>query len=187
MLEFTKVFTKGQFVDIRDIKTIMRCKNIDYGHVCWWHMCVDFYSNMYCVSHVVDNIIDINVCDSNNRNRYTYFVEILRHTSSSHIVHYMLNNCYINEKSFNDYLRYHSCEDRNYFCECCPHKQFDKLTSYLTKVSLNRFKGYYNIEKYHDMMYIMLLIMKAQQKVPYVRSTLPSAIIKHLIIPFIYQ
>ena len=116
---------------------------------------------------------------------FNFFSKIIAHNYTPSIIHYMFNNGCINNKSFE--MHFGDFGKHIHFCDCCPHKRFDKLTRYLTKVSLNRFKGYYNIEKYHDMMYIMLLIMKAQQKVPYVRSTLPSAIIKHLIIPFIYQ
>ena len=187
MLEFTEVFTKGQHVGINDndIEIMMKCKNIDYGHVSWWTY-KDFYSNIQYVTHIVDNIIDINKYDNNNEHSFTYFTKILSYYNSSHTIHYVLNNGCVNEESFNIYQKLSSrIHDR--FCACCPHKLFDKLTSYLTKVSLNRFKGYYNIEKYYDMIYIMLLIMKAQQKLSHTGSTLPSAVIKHLIIPFIYQ
>ena len=184
MLEFTEVFTKGYDVDNEDIGTIMKCKNINFGHVNWTLFAGVFSDNIMCMVHIIDNIIDINVYGDNNIFAYTFFVKIIRFSKYPYVIHYMLNNGHVNNKSFeiyhsfsNDFnLHLRSCN----FCDCCPHKQFDKLTNYLTRVSLGKFTGYYNIEKYYDMMYTMLLIMKAQHK-------LPTTVIKHLIIPFIYQ
>ena len=34
-LEFKETFKEGQYVTLRDIPTIMQCKNIDFGHVSW--------------------------------------------------------------------------------------------------------------------------------------------------------
>ena len=186
MLEFTKVFTKGQYIDMNNIEMIKKCKNIDYGHT-YWTMHIRFYTDITFVTHVIDNIIDVNAHNDGDKNNNTYFIKILRYASDPRVLHYVFNNGYINEKSFDDYLKCDFYGHLKYFCRCCPRKQFDKLTSYLTKVSLNKFKGYYNIEKYYDIIYTMLLILKTQQKLPHIGSTLPSAVIKHLIIPFIYQ
>ena len=105
-------------------------------------------------------------------------------------MHYMVNNGCITKQAFKSDCGDASCCRHDNFCKCCPHKHFGKLVKYLTKVSLNKFKGYYNLEKYYDMIYTMLLIMKAQQRLTSTGSTgksLPNTIIKHLIIPFVYQ
>ena len=185
MLEFTDVFPKGYSMSYNTNKlkmgsmkeTVMKCKNIDFGHVSWVLEC----DNIEYMVHIIDNIIDVNVNDNNCEAYYSFFNKIMRFSTTPYIIHYMLNNGYINNKSFNDYYDCLRFTGRPIFCKCCPHKEFDKLTNYLTEVSFNRFKGYYNIEKYYDMAYIVLLILKVQSK------NLPSTIIKHLIIPFIYQ
>ena len=195
MLEFTKVFTKGQSMKKyrNHIETIMKCKNIDFGHVNWVDCSRQLYNEVECMIHIIDNIIDVNTHDYNHTQSYTFFAKILHYSCNTDIIHYMFNNGCINNESFRRYYEFLSSFNNLYrqaFCQCCPHKHFDKLTRYLTKVSLNKFKGYYNIEKYYDMMTTMLLILKAQQKMIHIRSTLPNlpiTIIKHLIIPFIYQ
>ena len=72
MLEFTQVFSKGQFVGYVDAKTIMKCKNIDFGHVDWMGD-VMFYSSTKCMVHIIDNIIDVNVYDNNDSSTFTFF------------------------------------------------------------------------------------------------------------------
>ena len=185
MSEFTKVFTKGaNMANHYDYSSIiMLCKNIDFSHVRWIHVHSSFYNDVQCMVHIIDNIIDINAHDNNDNRMYTFFTKIMQYSTSSYIMHYMLNNGYVNDDTFSIYSKYGYLDNTcNWHgsCKCCPNKRFDKLVNYLTMVSLNRFKGYYNIEKYYDMMITMLLILKAQQRVP-------SAVIKHLIIPFIYQ
>ena len=182
MLEFTEVFPKGYkvYTNSTRTRTIMECKNIDFGHVDWFAMSRSFYNNAKYMSHIIDNIIDINTHDNNLDNRYTLFGKIVCYSSTPSIVHYMFNNGRINDTTFEIYFRILQHVPHRSFCKCCPHKQFNKLTNYLTKVSLDKFKGYYNLEKYYDMIYVMLLIMKAQQR-------LPTSVVKHLIIPFVYQ
>ena len=179
MLEFTKVFYKGQIIGIDDVDAIIMCKNIDFGHVDWLGGAV-FYNDTKCMFHIIDNIVDVNVHDGGDDTMYTFFTKIIQYSIDLHIVHYMLNNSCINDESFELYFDLVAYTQHKQFCRCCPHKQFDKLANYLTKVSFGRFRGYYNIERYYDMLHTMLLIMKAQQK-------LPITVIKHLIIPFIYQ
>ena len=185
MLEFTEVFPKGHIMSKSKwggacLEMVMNCKNIDFGHVKWLHLDNSFYNEEKYMIHIVDNIIDFSVHDDNYRLSYTFFEKIVNHSRVPHIIHYMFNNGHINQRSFTPHYsrplhgRYHV------FCKCCPHKHFDKLVNHLTNVSLNKFKGYYNLEKYYDMLNIMLLILKAQHK-------LPITVIKHLIIPFIYQ
>ena len=113
--------------------------------------------------------------DGSTDSDYTFINKLLIYSSKPSILHYMLNNAYLNKKLF---------------CKACKrslnkfdHKvlcRFGSLISYLTRISLKKFKGFYNIEKYYDMIYTMLLIIKVQQR-------LPVTIIKHLIIPFVYQ
>ena len=186
MLEFTKVFPKGH--DMKDCwshkPTIMKCKNIDFGHVDWIDISPKFYDSTSCMVHIIDNIIDVNICDGHHKQAYTFFTKIIRYSNKPHIIHYMFNNGCINKESFTIYFNsriFDNDDNRHrHFCKCCKYKQFDELTSYLTKVSFNRFKGYYNIEKYYDILKVMLLVIKAQH-------VIPTTIIKHLIIPFIYQ
>ena len=162
MFEFTKVFAKGHIMDHDDVRSIMKCKNIDYGHTSWIIFSGVFANDVVCTTHIIDNIIDVNVYNHNNYHLHTFFVDIMYFNKNPYKTHYMLNNGYINNKSFEELFRWvgRTCEYK--FCDCCSHKQFDKLTDYLTKVSLGKFTGYYNIEKYYDVMYTMLLIMKAQ-------------------------
>ena len=177
MLEFTEVFLKRH--DMSNHKEIvMKCKNIDFGYAKWKKLDRDFYDNRSYMVHIIDNIIDVSAYDNNNPGLYTFFEKIIYYSTDSHIIHYMFNNGCINNKSFTPCFT--SSLGHHVFCKCCPRKHFDKLTYYLTAVSLNKFKGYYNLEKYYYMINIMLLIIKAQKN-------LPSVIIKHLIIPFIYQ
>ena len=182
MLEFTEVFPKGySMAKCDNLDIILKCKNIDFGHVCWNSLDDDdFYGNETYMFHIIDNIIDINTHDGRFVYLFPLFNKILRYSESPSIIHYMFNNGCVNDTSFKIYFDGYWNMSHKRFCECCPRKQFNKLTNYLTKVSLSKFKGYYNLEKYYDMLYIMLLIIKVQQK-------LPSVVIKHLIIPFVYQ
>ena len=188
MLEFTKVFIKGQCVNYYDIETIMNCKNIEFGYVNWDNLfCVSVHYNIDFMNHITNNIINVNAHDNDNIQSYTFFTRVIRYGQFSNMVHNMLNNGYINDESFEKYHSHDWLAECKIFCKCCPHKKYDKLVNYLTKVSLNKFKGYYNIEKYYDMIHTMLLILKVYPKLSHIEFTLPSTIIKHLIIPFIYR
>ena len=46
MLEFTKVFTEGQRVNLCDIETTMNCKNIDVGCVNGGYFVCNFCDNI---------------------------------------------------------------------------------------------------------------------------------------------
>ena len=181
MLEFTEVFPKDCIIINYPnyVETIMKCKNIDFGHTDWIVLSGILYDDVPCMVHIIDNIIDIDTHDNNRYTRYTFFGKVITYSRIPSVIHYIFNNGHINNKTFEIYFSGLQTYHHN-FCKCCPHKQFDKLTNYSTKVSLNKFKGYNNLEKYYDMLNIMLLILKAQQR-------LPTAVIKHLIIPFIYQ
>ena len=181
MLEFTEVFPKGcNMAKCDNLDIILKCKNIDFGHVCWCRLGSDFYDNKPHMFHITNNIIDINTHDNHSESMFPFFSKVVRYSKSISVIHYVFNNGCVNNESFEDYFESHWGFTHKQFCLCCPHKQFDKLTYYLTSVSLSKFKGYYNLEKYYDMLYTMLLILKVQQQ-------LPSVVVKHLIIPFVYQ
>ena len=180
MLDFTEVFTKGYNMDKRDYETIIKCRNINFGYTNWIYLDSSFYDEENYMEHIIDNIIDINVDDNADMGQYSLFVKIIHYSRNPLVIHYMFNNGYVNYSCFENYFGKLCYTYHKSYCKCCPHKQFDKLVNYLTKISLNKFKGYYNIEKYYDMMTTMLLILKTQR-------LLPTAVVKHLIIPFVYQ
>ena len=185
MLEFTEVFTLGQCVDRYSIYTIIKCKNIDFSHVAW---IFDIFDDEQAIYHITDNIIDINAAeyDIPGYPSYTLLEYIIRNTTSCNItvgnrqaLYYLLNNGCINNDTFTFYNddKYNDDEYNDGHLTLSKYKY---LVKYLTDTSLGKFKGYYNIKRYYDMVTTMLLILKAQQ-------WLPSTIIKYLIIPFIYQ
>ena len=168
MLEFTKVFPKGTRVIISSTEEIMKCKNIEFDHVCW---STDIFKNFELVCHITDNIVDVNVIEYeiNRCLSHTLLGNIINYSKHDDIcIEYVLNNGHINSETFDS------------LDECGEYSQHRHLVEYLTKISLNRFTRFYNIDKYYDTATIMLLIIKTQQR-------LPSAIIKHLILPFVYQ
>ena len=151
MLNFEDTFTEGHEITDSDVPTLMQCINIKYSHTEWTY---DIYRNIKIVQHVVDNIVDINDIE------YGY---INKNTISN------INNINI------------CCGPLLQSSMVTPKtRTVGKFVDYLTDVSLDKFTGFYNVEKYHYMINTMLLIIKKQQR-------LPPAIVKHLIIPFIYQ
>ena len=174
MLEFTQVFEEGYEISTKDIPNILKCKNIDFGHVLWPDAYYsDFYSDYQLISHIIDNIIGVNVRDNNCVTRTTLLGKICYGEIIKSILSYILNNGYLGNLSFEIVNNIFDIDNDIY-------TQSNKLSNYLTIVSFNRFKGYYNLEKYYYITHTMLLVMKAQH-------VLPRTIIKHLIIPFIYQ
>ena len=178
MLEFKQAFPKGSYVhhNYNNIQTILKCKNIAFDHIDWFGDDRSAYNNVDLMFHLIDNIVDIDVTDRGSVLCFTFFTKIIRYTNNLAIIHHLLNTRCIQHSYFGQLGNY----QRQVRCVCCQNKHFDKLVNYLDSVSLSKFKGYYNLEKYYDMLYIMLLVMKAQRR-------LPTAIIKHLIIPFIYH
>lgn len=177
MDNFEITFYKGQRLTYIDVPFILKCTSIDFGHVYWPH---NLYGEKSCINipllmHLIDNVIDINVCDNNNKYYHTLFTGIINFAHKSNR-RYMLNNRGISITSFESMY--------NYPYNCLIHKKFYKklegLVIYLTSISLNKFTKFYNIHKYHDTINTMLLIIKVQ-------TILPSSVIKHLIIPFVYQ
>ena len=176
--EFKEAFPQGHNLTINDISTVMKCKNIDFGHVNWHRYMPDFFSKvvMYdtnLLTHLTHNIIDVHVNGDNKRSYYSFIggVYVFCDTTA---FEYVINNRYINNEFFdkmNSGTRI--IYDNRY-------KKLKELMYYLTDVSLNKFPGFYNIEKYYDMIYIMLLVTRVQ-------TILPKSIVKHLIIPFVYQ
>ena len=179
-LEFKETFEKGQSVKFNDIPTIMQCKNIDFGHVDW--AIGSMYSgvlvnNTNFMAHLVDNIVDITVHDNNNPACYSFMCNVVAHSNET-VFKYVINNRCVNNELF-------ACIDK----ECMPYlcyqyvniiQNLSKWLTHLNNTSLYKFTGYYNLEKYHYMIPIMLLVTRVQ-------TVLPKCIIKCLIIPFIYR
>ena len=174
MLEFKEVFSQGHMLESTDVSLILQCKNIDFGYVGWR---IDgMYNNENLMYHIIDNVIDVDIHENNDTTYLTLFCKILHFCKNPIITHYMLNNGYISNETYNKKrMVKHYC-----YNQCCTRKYYNKQLDYLTSISLNKFKGYYNLEKYYNILHVMLLVMKSQKK-------LPSSVIKHLIIPFIYQ
>ena len=188
-LEFREAFVKGHPLSSIDIPLILQCKNIDFGHVSWPHYATrDYYDNKQLMYHVIDNIVDINIRDENLEYRLSLLSKICTTDTyvNDDIYNYVMNNGCVNNLTF---ILFKKCEG-NHIAKYDSTIRFGNLVSYLTRVSFDRFRGYYNIEKYYYMIHTMLLVMKAQQMVSVkgqVWYSLPNTIIKHLIIPFIYQ
>ena len=176
MLEFTEVFQYDQHITKSDIPTIMKCKNIDFGHVNWFGglFSAKPTTDYNFMEHLANNIIDINVHDNNTTDFHTFMTGVADMGNPKLLI-YMINNRWLSNRDF--------CVTPGYKCyiENRPKlQQSKKLVNYLTNVSLGKFEGYRNTEKYYNMIHTMLLIMKVQKKVP-------TSIVKHLITPFIYQ
>ena len=175
MLEFKEVFKQHQAMSRRDIPTIMRCHNIDFSHVNWFAGLFGaiLNSNTEFMKHLVNNVVDINVYDNNNSLHNTFSSGIIRY-SNNFTLRYMLNNRFLTNNDLSNTQKWIHCRDD------CYVSQSIKIISYLTRISLSKFTGFCNTEKYYYMIHTILLIMKVQKMVPIL-------IIKHLIIPFIYQ
>ena len=178
LIEFKEAFSKGHKIIMSNIPLILQCKNIDFGHVDWFHYLrsfTSFYDDEQLMMHIIDNIVDLSVQDGSIKSTYTFIHKIITYSTKQSILYYLFNNGYLHKKLFSvmhdKMLTKFDCKILN---------KFASLIRYLTDVSLGKFEGFYNIEKHYYMVTTMLLILKTQQQ-------LPSAIIKHLIIPFIYQ
>ena len=177
MLQFKEVFYKGQWLCIEDMPTVMLCENIDFGHTSWPYS-AHMYNDTKLMIHIINNIIDMNTHDNYSLYSYTLFNKIMTYSTTPSIIQYLLNNHCITTKLFTSpnflVTDIASTYSRKLY------KQSHKLVNHLTIISFGNSTGYYNIEKYHYILHIMLLVTKAQK-------IIPSAVIKHLIIPFIYQ
>ena len=159
-----------------DIPTILKCKNIDFGHVDWQRISHrNYFSDERLMIHLVDNVMDADVHDNNNRDYFTFVLKVCCYTKDRSMRECMLNNCGVTNSSYAK-IDKHANDVRKYKW----HNKYKQLVRYLTDVSLNRFTKYYNIIKYYDVIYLMLLIIKVQRKVP-------KIVVRHLIVPFIYQ
>ena len=170
MLEFTEVFPRGAYVT--NIDDIRKCGNINFSHVKW---SLGIFQNHSIVCHIVDNILDINAWEYQSR-EHTLLDNIIRagfsHEQIKRSVNYMMNNGYVNIDTFNVVHRL----GRIYVVL----NRYKNLVIYLTTISLGKFTKFYNVEKYYDTMIVMLLVLK-------VHKVLPKNVIRHVIIPFIYQ
>ena len=185
-LEFREAFVKDCIISFTNIPLVLQCRNIDFGHVLWPSCaCRNYYNNEQLMFHIIDNIVDVNVRDNNILDGFTLFDKIYieekyanigSNNNNKNIIKYFMNNGCINNLTFTIFKVNFDNRLNKYQSVI----RFGNLVNYLTGISFDRFRGYYNIEKYYYMIHTMLLIMKAKQK-------LPNTIIKHLIIPFIYQ
>ena len=192
ILEFREVFVKDCMMLYSDISLILQCKNIDFGHVSWPHyMYKQYYDNKQLMFHIIDNILDINTKDHNLEHGLVLLSKICTediwsNPNNNDIVKYAMNNGCLNNFTFVNFNATHQRRISKYHSIV----RFGKLVGYLTIISFDRFKGYYNLEKYYYIIHTMLLIMKAQQRLSakgQLNYSLPNTVIKHLIIPFIYQ
>ena len=133
-------------------------------------------NNTEFMIHLVDNIIDVTVHDNNN-NEYKSFIANVVYFSDMKILKCVINNRCINKATLiiKEDLWYNVEYDKTLLLN-----KLLQLINYLDDVSLNRFIGYYNLEKYYHVIPMMLLVIKVQ-------TVLPKCIIKYLIIPFIYR
>ena len=197
MLEFTQVFNKGHMLKITNICTILKCKNIEFDHVYWE---TKIFGDVELMQHIIDNIVDINVREYYNGASYTLLQNIIRlispyygYNNSTLIttINYALNNGHISVRGF-DGIR---SDDTKIVARM---SKFRNFVNYLTTISLNRFTKFYNIQSYYDTCKTILLIIKVQSignikqsnhrlSKGGVLTSLPSTVIKHLIIPFVYQ
>ena len=177
-LEFTKIFNKGQLVTDDDIPIIMQCKNIDYGHVFWnihFMFTHVFVNNVDFMIHLTNNIIDVSI-HGNNKSTFHSFISGIVMRGNKTTLKYVINNRYVNK----ELITYIESKCMMSLYQQSMIGNLRKLLKYLNNTSSDKFTGYYNLEKYHYMIPIMLLVTKIQ-------TVLPKCIIKHLIIPFIYR
>ena len=184
MLEFKEVFPRGTVISTKNENDILNCKNIDFNHCEWTY---NVLSNYTVLCHIVDNIVNINANEyilnklshvphisHISRTLLRNITEIVtRDNTNIKLINYILNNGHVTSDTL---------DVRNicgYQTEIMLRK-YANLVIYLTKVSLSKFTGFYNIEKYYYMINTMLLILNTQK-------VLPKNIVKHVIVPFIYQ
>ena len=201
MLSFKETFKKYLAVGLNDRSMIMACKNIDFGCVMWTD---SIFTDNDLVFYIIDNIVDINAKERGNGS--TLLQNIIFHIRLSEDcsiydsklqISYLLNNGHINISTLQCYSSGHidditirrKCYKCDNIAKYIPkvHNYVD-LIDYLTRISLGRFTKFYNIEKYYDTCTTMLLIIKAQSKDNTMTNRkLPPSIMKHLILPFVYQ
>ena len=178
-LEFTEVFKRGYMITDISIEILLKCKNINFSHNLWSYPII---RREYVVKYIVDNIVDINMVEYSYEST-TLLSNIIGSNDLSNTTEsivYVLNNGYIDNNTFTC-TNYYKC---SHFLD-----RYKWLVKYLTKVSLDRFTRFYNIEKYYDTCTSILLIIKVYQKLSNDGHNrwLPSNIIKHLVLPFVYQ
>ena len=182
MLEFKEVFPMGSRITSDDVSSVMQCKNIDYGHVGWDigrnHHCgyYNLYNSKQLMLHLINNVIDVNVHDNNDEELYTLLSKVMVYCSEPKIIHYMLNNGGSNICSFDAF--YVPLNFVN--CKCCVGKYYKGLITCLSNGSLDKHLKFYNLQEYYYLIHTLLLVVKVQR-------VLPGVIVKHVIIPFVYQ
>ena len=191
--EFTQIYQKGYMITLNDVDTIMKCKNIDFGHVTWPS---SFFNDTDVICHIVDNIVDVNVVEHTSKICYSYTLlqNIYNYVRDNQSIiynwdmigiYYLLNNGHVNEDTFVFMDNYgYIYETNNPLTKIL--NQYKCFVEYLVNLSMNKFTRFYNVEKYYDTCVIVLLVIKRYQKLG-TNKWLPTSIIKHLILPFIYQ
>ena len=190
MLEFKEVFTYGHVMSEYSITLMMKCKNIDFSHTSWEMSIFDYTTVVY---YIIDNITDIDVIEYQEPHCHSYTllqniicrIEVVGiNENYNKMLNYLLNNGYIGNNTFT------FLNQRRYRRIVTPLIKYIHLVKYLTNTSLGRFTRFYNIQKYYDIITTMLLIIKVYQKLSctgVALTSLPPVIVKHLILPFIYQ
>ena len=181
MLEFTKVFPLGNSITKDDADVVMRCKNIKFDHMFWT---IDNFNNVELMYHVIDNIVDINVLEyqSSGHGSFSLLENVLVYADNDKcalLVHHIFDNGCINSDTLNLLT-----EDIHDYVD--DMQEYINLVNYLTRTSLDRFRGFYNIINYYDTCIVLLLVMKRYSKMVTTRW-LPSNVIKYLVLPFVYQ
>lgn len=195
MLQFNETFNKGHEITKSDAPLIMKCTNINFEHTKWKPVKNDytyFYEDHDLIKHIIDHVVDINKHDNDDYKRSTLMEKIVQ-LNDLKLFEYVLNNGYININSLNIhkykiYGRYYRMINQTIYN--MKNKCFDdlkKFVLFLDKVSFGQFKGYYNLLEHNYIMFIMLLVIKVIKKSNTNMYCLPLPIIKHKIIPFIYQ
>ena len=181
MLDFRDVFSKNHQMTSENIPAIMKCKNIDFGHTNWLNFNqYRYYNDVNLMTHIIDNILDINIPDNGIQSCYTYAITLVYYNYDDS---WLINRMFDNGGVTCDMLD--TCCESDYVHKQCvyhlrAHRKHMQLVKYLTDVSLNRFTKYYNLSKYYYVIHVMMLVIKVQKRVP-------NIIIKHLIIQFVYQ
>ena len=101
-LKFKETFPQRHRLTITDIPTVMKCKNIDFGHINWNIDIAGFYSNVIVdtaglLTHLTNNIIDVHA-DSDNP--YLSFIGGICAYRNETALKYVINNRCIDNKFF---------------------------------------------------------------------------------------
>ena len=82
MLEFTEVFNQGHvmYYGSNNIATIMKCKNIVFDRAHWFGINQCAFDDTNFMVHLIDNVVDIDVCDYGKY--FTLFSKVLVYSNN---------------------------------------------------------------------------------------------------------